>query len=179
MANKYEGTKTEANLKTALAGEAQAHTKYEFFASVARKEGYVQLAEIWEETSRNEREHAELWFKELGLLGDTAANLKMSADGENYEYTTMYPEFAAVAREEGFEVLARRFELVAAVEKAHEERYLALLERVKNETTFKGDAPIGWICLNCGHIHYGEDAPETCPTCLHPKAYFERLAKNY
>lgn len=179
MANKYAGTKTEANLQEAFSGESKAHTKYQYFASVARKEGYVQLAEIWEETSRNEKEHAKLWFKELGLLGDTEANLKASAEGENYEYTEMYPGFAAVAREEGFEALACRFELVAAVEEVHEARYLKLLDRVKNQSTFKGDAPLGWKCINCGYIHHGEEAPEVCPTCLHAKAYFERLAQNY
>lgn len=179
MANKYAGTKTEANLKEAFAGESQAHTKYQYFASVAKKEGYVQLAEIWEETSRNEKEHAKLWFKELELLGDTEANLKASAEGENYEHSEMYPGFAAVAREEGFDALARRFELVADVEKVHEERYLKLLDRVKKQTVFKGDAPIGWKCINCGYIFHGEEVPEKCPTCLHPKAYFERLAQNY
>lgn len=179
MANKYDGTKTMANLAAAFAGESQAHTKYQYFASVAKKEGYEQIAAIWEETSKNEKEHAKLWFKELGLLGNTEENLISSAGGENYEWSEMYPEFAAEAKKEGFNELAARFELVAGVEKAHEARYRKLLERVRDQKVFQGDAPEGWKCRNCGHIHMGDDALDMCPTCNHPKAHFERLARNY
>jgi len=179
MANKYEGTKTHANLEAAFSGESQAHTKYAYFASVARKEGYQQIADIWEETSKNEKEHAKLWFKELELLGDTQANLIASAAGEHYEWSEMYPEFAKVAREEGFNEVAARFEMVAKVEQAHEARYNTLREHLEEKKTFAGDAPEGWKCLNCGHIHTGENAPGVCPVCAHPQAYFERLARNY
>lgn len=179
MANQYDGTKTKENLEAAFAGESKAHTQYEFFSSVARKEGYVQMAEIWEETSMNEKEHAKLWFKELGLLGDTQANLVSSAAGEHYEWSEMYPSFAKTAREEGFNALAVRFEMVAKVENAHENRYNALLARLENKQVFKDDAPDGWKCLNCGYIHIGPEAPQACPACAHPQAFFERVAYNY
>lgn len=177
--SKYEGTKTKDNLMAAFAGESMAHTKYAYYASVAKKAGYEQIAEIWQETSLNEKEHAKLWFKELELLGDVSYNLKASAEGENHEWTEMYPEFAKVAREEGFEALAKRFELVAQVEEAHEKRYKKLMERIDENTVFKGDAPVAWKCRNCGYITEGETPPKVCPTCLHPQAYFERLAQNY
>lgn len=177
--SKYEGTKTKDNLMAAFGGESMARGKYTYFASVAKKAGYEQIADIFQETAFNEQEHAKMWFKELGLLGDTAANLEEAAKGENYEHTEMYPEFAKVAREEGFPELAARFDLVAKVEAAHEKRYHALLTRVQNDLVFKGDAPQGWKCRNCGHIHMSPDAPEVCPTCAHAKAYFERLSTNY
>lgn len=177
--SKYNGTKTYDNLMQAFAGESMARNKYTYFASVAKKAGFEQIAAIFEETAGNEKEHAELWFKELECLGDTIANLGEAAGGEHYEWAEMYPGMAADARAEGFTELATKFENVAKVEAAHEKRYLALLERVKNETVFKGDAAQGWKCRNCGHIHQGPDAPEVCPTCAHAKAYFERLATNY
>ena len=175
-----KGTRTEANLQTAFAGESMARNKYTFFASKAKKDGYVQIAKIFEETAANEKEHAKIWFKLLnGGSDDTAANLKAAAEGENYEWTDMYARMAREAREEGFEELAVKFELVAKVEAAHERRYNKLLESLKNDKTFKGDAPLGWKCRNCGYIHEGPEAPEVCPCCAHPKAYFERKVENY
>ena len=174
------GTRTEANLQTAFAGESMARNKYTFFASKAKKDGYVQIAKIFEETAANEKEHAKIWFKLLnGGIDDTAANLKAAAEGENYEWTDMYARMAREAREEGFEELAVKFELVAKVEAAHERRYNKLLESLKNDKTFKGDAPLGWKCRNCGYVHEGPEAPEVCPCCAHPKAYFERKVENY
>ena len=176
-----KGTKTEKNLWTAFAGESQARNKYTFYASKARKDGYVQIAKIFEETAANEKEHAELWFKALhgDAIPGTADNLLDAAEGENYEWTDMYARMAREAREEGFEELAVKFELVAKVEAAHERRYNKLLESLKNDKTFKGDAPLGWKCRNCGYIHEGPEAPEVCPCCAHPKAYFERKVENY
>lgn len=175
-----KGSKTEANLMTAFAGESQARNKYTYYASKAKKDGYVQIAAIFEETANNEKEHAKMWFKLLhGGIGDTVDNLKDAAAGENYEWTDMYARMAREAREEGFEELAVKFELVAKVEAAHERRYLKLLESYKNDKTFKDDAPLGWKCRNCGYIHEGPEAPEVCPCCAHPKAYFERKVENY
>lgn len=174
-----KGSKTEANLKAAFNGESQARNKYTFFASVARKEGYEQIAAIFEETANNEKEHAKLWAKALAMISDTAANLEEAANGENYEWTTMYREFAETAREEGFEELARAFEEVAGVEEAHEKRYRALLERVHSGTVFRRDRPIKWHCRNCGYIHEGTEPPEVCPACAHPRAFYEPLAENY
>ena len=179
--NNLQGTKTEANLMTAFAGESQAHTKYKYYASKARKEGYVQIGNLFEETANNEKEHAKIWFKLLhdGDIPATSTNLLDAANGENYEWTDMYARMAREAREEGFEELAVKFELVAKVEAAHERRYNKLLESLKNDKTFKGDAPLGWKCRNCGYIHEGPEAPEVCPCCAHPKAYFERKVENY
>ena len=176
-----KGTKTEANLMEAFAGESMARGKYTYYASKAKKEGYVQIANFFEETAKNEQEHAKLWFKALhdGEIKDTMTNLADAAAGENYEWTDMYDRMAKEAREEGFEELALKFELVAKVEAAHEKRYLKLLENYKNGTTFKGDAPLGWKCNNCGYIHEGENAPGICPACNHPQAHFERKAENY
>ena len=175
-----KGSKTEANLWTAFAGESQARNKYTYFASAAKKAGYEQIAAIFEETAGNEKEHAKMWFKELGGIGDTAANLRAAAEGENGEWTSMYPEMAATAREEGFTRLAYLFEAVAAIEKEHEERYLKLLANLEGDVVFKtDDENTVWICRNCGHIHVGKEAPEVCPVCAHPQAYFERRATNY
>ena len=175
-----KGSKTEANLWTAFAGESQARTKYTYFASAAKKAGYEQIAAIFEETAGNEKEHAKMWFKELGGIGDTAANLRAAAEGENGEWTSMYPEMAATAREEGFTRLAYLFEAVAAIEKEHEERYLKLLANLEGDVVFKtDDENTVWICRNCGHIHVGKEAPKVCPVCAHPQAYFERRATNY
>lgn len=178
MAN-INGTKTEANLKTAFAGESQAFAKYSYFASQAQKDGYVQIGNIFTETAGNEKEHAKLWFKQLKGIGTTAENLKAAAAGEHYEWTDMYATFAAEAREEGFEEIAKLFDGVAAIEKGHEERYLTLLKEVEDGTVFKKDGVVVWKCLNCGHIHVAEDAPKMCPVCAHPRDYFELLAKNY
>ena len=174
-----KGSRTEANLLAAFAGESQARNKYSYFASQAKKEGYEQIAAIFTETADNEKEHAKMWFKQLGLLGNTAENLKAAAEGENYEWTDMYKEFAEVAREEGFDDIAVLFDRIAAVEKHHEERYLALLENVEEKKVFARDAEMIWICRNCGHIHVGNEAPELCPTCAHPKAYFQLYVKAY
>ncbi len=175
-----KGSKTEANLWTAFAGESQARNKYTYFASAAKKAGYEQIAAIFEETANNEKEHAKIWFKELGGIGDTMENLKAAAAGENEEWTSMYPEMAATAREEGFTRLAYLFEAVAAIEKEHEERYLQLLANLENDVVFKtDDENTVWICRNCGHIHVGKDAPAVCPVCAHPQAYFERRKVNY
>ena len=177
-----KGSKTEQNLLAAFAGESQARNKYTYYASKAKKEGYEQIAALFLETAENEKEHAKLWFKYLegGEIKSTMENLKDAAAGENYEWTDMYAEFARVAEEEGFTEIAARFKLVAAVEKHHEERYLKLLENIEKNQVFTKDTGIViWKCRNCGHIHIGEKAPEICPTCAHPKAYFELEAKNY
>ena len=174
-----KGTKTEKNLMEAFAGESMARNKYTYFASVAKKEGYEQLAAIFEETAGNEKEHAKLWFKELNGIGDTAENLLAAAEGENYEWTDMYDGFAKTADEEGFHALAQRFRLVAAIEKHHEERYRALLHNVEMAEVFAKSEVKVWECRNCGHIVVGEKAPEVCPTCNHPQSYFEIHAENY
>ena len=174
-----KGSKTEKNLMTALAGEAEARTKYTFFASVAKKEGYEQIAAIFLKTAENEKEHAKLWFKALGYLGDTASNLLDAANGENYEWTDMYERFAREAEEEGFTELAARFRGVAKIEKSHEERYRALLKNVEMQQVFeKADMTI-WECRNCGHLVMGKKAPEICPVCNHPKSFFEVRKENY
>ena len=174
-----KGSKTEANLLTAFAGECQARTKYTYYASQAKKEGYEQIADIFMETAENEKEHAKLWFKELNGIGDTAENLLSAAEGENYEWTDMYDGFAKTADEEGFHELAQRFRLVAAIEKHHEERYRALLHNVEMAEVFAKSEVKVWECRNCGHIVVGEKAPEVCPTCNHPQSYFEIHAENY
>ena len=175
-----KGSKTEANLMTAFAGESQARNKYTYYASKAKKDGYVQIAAIFEETANNEKEHAKMWFKLLhGGIGDTVDNLKDAAAGENYEWTDMYATFAKEAREEGFTEIAALFDGVAKIEKEHEERYLALLKNIEDGVVFKKDNVRVWKCRNCGHIHVGESAPEVCPVCAHPQAYFELQAKNY
>ena len=176
-----KGTQTEKNLQTAFAGESQARNKYTYFASQAKKEGYEQIAAIFLETADNEKEHAEMWFKYLhdGKVPSTVENLKDAASGENFEWTEMYAQMAKEAREEGFEEIATKFELVGAIEKHHEERYLALLEKVKAEKVFVSEDVVIWKCRNCGHIHVGKEAPEVCPTCNHARSYFERLAENY
>lgn len=174
-----KGTKTEKNLWEAFAGEAQARVKYEFFASVARKEGYEQIAAFFEETSHNEKEHAKLWFKALEELGSTPENLLSAAKGENYEWTTMYAEFAKVAEEEGFKKLAKQFQMVADVEKVHEERYRKLLKNVEENKVFEKDEATTWECRNCGHLHYGPKALNVCPVCLHSQSFFEVRKTNY
>ena len=174
-----KGSRTEQNLMTAFAGESQARNKYTYFASVAKKEGYEQIAAIFLETAENEKEHAKLWFKALGELGTTAENLKSAAAGENYEWTEMYAEFAKVAREEGFTKLAYQFEAVAKIEKEHEERYLKLLENVETAKVFAKAGITVWVCRNCGHLHIAEAAPALCPVCAHPQAYFEVKANNF
>lgn len=176
-----KGSKTEQCLQQAFAGESQARNKYTYFASKARKEGYVQIANLFEETAANEKEHAKIWFKLLegGDIKDTASNLQAAAAGENYEYTDMYPSFAKIAREEGFTRIATLFEMVAAIEKSHEERYLALLKNVKEGLVFSRDGEQVWRCSNCGHIVIGKKAPGVCPVCGHPQAYFELISKNY
>ena len=168
-----KGSKTEKNLMTALAGEAEARTKYTFFASVAKKEGYEQIAEIFLKTAENEKEHAKLWFKALGYLGDTASNLLDAANGENYEWTDMYERFAREAEEEGFTELAARFRGVAKIEKSHEERYRALLKNVEMQQVFEKAEMTIWECRNCGHLVMGKKAPEVCPVCNHPKSFVE------
>lgn len=176
-----KGSKTEQNLLTAFAGESQARNKYTYYASKAKKEGYEQIAAIFLETADNEKEHAELWFKYLhdGKVPTTEVNLLDAAEGENFEWTDMYKHMAEVAREEGFKEIAAKFELVGKIEKEHEERYRALLEKVKAEKVFVSEDVVIWKCRNCGHIHVGKAAPEICPTCAHPKSYFERQSKNY
>ena len=174
-----KGSKTEMNLLAAFAGESQAHTKYQYYASRAKKDGYEQMAAIFAETAGNEKEHAKLWFKELQGIGDTAENLLSAAEGENYEWTDMYDGFAKTAEEEGFPELAARFRLVAAIEKHHEERYRALLHNVEMAEVFAKSEVKVWECRNCGHIVVGEKAPEICPTCNHPQSYFEIHAENY
>ncbi len=179
MSNKYAGTKTEANLLAAFAGESQARNKYTYFASAAKKAGYEQIAELFLKTADNEKEHAKLWFKELGLLGDIAENLKSAAEGENYEWTDMYAGFADVAEEEGFIELAAKFRAVALIEKSHEERYLALLNNVEMQAVFEKAEETMWECRNCGHLVIGKKAPQVCPVCAHPQSYFEVRKENY
>ncbi|MCD7741006.1 MAG: rubrerythrin family protein [Ruminococcus sp.] len=177
--SKYTGTQTEKNLKTAFSGESEARNKYTYFASTAKKQGYEQIAALFQKTADNEKEHAKMWFKELEGIGNTAENLLAAAEGENYEWTDMYAGFAKTAEEEGFPELAAKFRLVAAIEKQHEERYRALLKNVENGEVFeKGEVKI-WECRNCGHIVVGTKAPEVCPTCNHPQSYFEVRAENY
>ena len=175
------GSKTEANLMAAFAGESQARNKYTYYASAAKKEGYNQIAAIFEETAGNEKEHAKMWFKLLhdGKVPDTLTNLKDAAAGENYEWTDMYAQFAAVAKEEGFDHIAYLFEAVGKIEKEHEERYNNLIDNIENGKVFERDGIVVWKCSNCGHIHIGTKAPEVCPVCAHPKAYFEIKADNY
>ena len=177
--NKYAGTQTEKNLMAAFSGESEARNKYTYFASKAKKEGFEQIAALFQKTADNEKEHAKLWFKELNGLGDTAQNLAAAAEGENYEWTDMYAGFAETAEKEGFHELAAKFRLVAEVEKHHEERYRALLKNVETAQVFEKSEVKVWECRNCGHIMVGTKAPEICPTCAHPKAYFEINAKNY
>lgn len=177
--NKYSGTKTEKNLLEAFAGESQARNKYTYFASVAKKQGFEQIAALFLKTADNEKEHAKLWFKELCGIGDTAENLAAAADGENYEWTDMYDGFAKTADEEGFPELAQRFRLVGEIEKHHEERYRALLKNVETAEVFKKSEVKVWECRNCGHIAVGVGAPEVCPACNHPQSFFEVHAENY
>jgi len=174
-----KGTKTEKNLLEAFAGESQARNKYTYFASVAKKEGYEQIAAIFLETAGNEKEHAELWFKALEGIGATSENLLAAAEGEHGEWTEMYERMAAEAREEGFHVLADAFTAVAKIEKSHEERYLKLLENIENGEVFKRAGGKAWLCRNCGHIEHSEEAPQVCPVCAHSQAYFELCANNY
>ena len=176
-----KGSKTEANLQAAFAGESQATNKYTYFASKAKKDGYMQIAAIFEETAKNEREHAKMWYKLLngGEISSTEENLRMAAEGENYEWTDMYKDFAKTAREEGFDDIARLFDGVAAIEAEHEKRYLALLDNVKGGVVFSRDGDVIWQCSNCGHICIGKQAPEVCPVCSHPKSYFQIKAENY
>ena len=176
-----KGTKTEQNLMTAFAGESQARNKYTYFASKAKKDGYVQIAKIFEETADNEKEHAKMWFKLLegGSVKDTISNLKAAAEGENFEWTDMYAGFAEEARKEGFDEIAVLFEGVAAIEKEQEERYRQLLARVEGDAVFSRDGDVIWQCSNCGHICVGKKAPEVCPVCAHPQAYFQVKAENY
>ena len=177
--SKYAGTQTEKNLWEAFAGESQARNKYTYFASKAKKEGYEQISALFLKTAENEKEHAKMWFKELEGIGDTAANLKAAADGENYEWTDMYEGFAKTAEEEGFAELADKFRKVAAIENHHEERYRALLQNVETKTVFEKSEVKVWECRNCGHIVVGTKAPDVCPTCDHPQAYFEVNCENY
>lgn len=181
MTTKYDGTKTKENLEKAFAGESQARNKYDYYASKAKKDGFEQIAAIFAETALNEKEHAKMWYKELhgGEMEGTETNLKAAADGENYEWTDMYAGFAKVAREEGFEELAEKFEGVAAIEKSHEERYRKLLANVREKKVFSKDGEAIWVCRNCGHIVVGKEAPEVCPVCNHPQSYFELKAENY
>lgn len=177
--NKYSGTQTEKNLAAAFAGESQARNKYTYFASVAKKEGYEQIAAMFQKTADNEKEHAKMWFKELSGIGDTKQNLASAADGENHEWTDMYEGFAKTAQEEGFVELAAKFRMVAAIEKHHEERYRALLKNVETAAVFEKSEVRIWECRNCGHIVVGTAAPEKCPVCNHPQSYFEVCAENY
>ena len=179
MTNKYEGTQTEKNLEAAFAGESQARNKYTYFASVAKKEGYEQISSLFLKTADNEKEHAKMWFKELSGLGDTSENLAAAAEGENYEWTDMYEGFAKTAEEEGFPELAKKFRLVAEIEKHHEERYRALLANIENDRVFKRNEKKVWICTNCGEIIVGEEAPKECPVCAHPQGYFQLHVINY
>lgn len=176
---KYSGTQTEKNLEAAFAGESQARNKYTYFASVAKKQGFEQIADLFLKTANNEKEHAKMWFKELNGIGDTAENLLAAAEGENYEWTDMYEDFAKTAEEEGFTELAHKFRLVAAIEKHHEERYRALLRNVETAEVFKRSEIKVWECRNCGHIVVGKEAPEVCPVCNHPQSNFEIHAENY
>ncbi|MBO4496953.1 MAG: rubrerythrin family protein [Lachnospiraceae bacterium] len=179
MGSKYEGTQTQKNLEAAFAGESQARNKYTYFASKARKEGFEQIAELFELTANNEKEHAKLWFKELGGIGTTAENLLAAAEGENHEWTDMYEGFAKTAEEEGFKALAAKFRGVAAIEKRHEERYRALLHNIEAQEVFKKSEVKVWECRNCGHIVVGTAAPAACPVCAHPQNYFEISSENY
>ena len=179
MSNKYEGTKTEQNLRDAFSGESEARNKYTYFASKAKKEGYEQIAALFLKTAENEKEHAKMWFKELGGIGTTAENLSAAADGENFEWTDMYEGFAKTAEEEGFPELAAKFRAVGEIEKHHEERYRALLANVNTAKVFEKSEVKVWECRNCGHIVVGTKAPEVCPVCSHPQAYFEVHAENY
>lgn len=179
MADKYAGTQTKKNLEAAFAGESQARNKYTYFASKAKKEGYEQIAALFLKTAENEKEHAKMWFKELNGIGSTAENLEAAADGENYEWTDMYENFAVTADEEGFHELAEKFRMVAMIEKKHEERYRSLLANVKAMEVFQKSGIVIWECRNCGHIVVGEKAPEVCPVCAHPQSYFEVRAENY
>lgn len=176
-----KGTKTEECLKAAFAGESQAHTKYSYFSSKAKKDGYVQISEIFAETARNEKEHAKIWYKYLhgGAVADTQSNLKDASEGENYEWEDMYPTFAKIAREEGFPEIAARFELVGEVEKHHEARYKKLLENIEDGIVFSRDGDMVWQCINCGHIVVGKKAPKICPVCSHPQSYFQIDPENY
>ena len=174
-----KGSKTEQNLRTAFAGETQARTKYDYFASKARKDGYVQIAKLFEETAANEKEHAKIWFKLLSGIGSTEENLRSAAEGENYEWTDMYAHMAQEAREEGFDHIADLFQQVGQIEKEHEERYRKLLANVENGLVFSRDGDMVWQCSNCGHIVVGTAAPEVCPTCLYSKSFFEILAEEY
>ena len=177
--SKYAGTKTEQNLMEAFSGESQARNKYTYYASAARKAGFVQMANIFEETANQEKEHAKMWFKEFHGIGNVEENLVDAAAGENYEWTDMYKRMAEEAEAEGFTELAAKFRGVAEVEAAHEKRYQKLLDHYREGKTFKDEAPLGWKCNNCGYIYEGEEAPEVCPVCAHPKAYFERKVENY
>lgn len=179
MANKYSGTKTEENLRTAVSGESQARNKYTYFASKAKKDGFEQIADLFLKTADNEKEHAKMWFKELNGIGTTAENLVSAAEGENFEWTDMYADFAKTAEEEGFTELAEKFRMVAAIEKTHEERYRALLHNVETKEVFEKSEVKVWECRNCGHIVVGVKAPQVCPVCNHPQAYFEIHAENY
>lgn len=179
MGNKYAGTQTEKNLMEAFSGESQARNKYTYFASKAKKEGFEQISSLFLKTADNEKEHAKMWFKELEGIGNTAENLAAAAEGENYEWTDMYDGFAKTAEAEGFPELAEKFRMVAAIEKAHEERYRALLHNVEAQEVFAKSEVKVWECRNCGHIEVGEKAPEVCPVCAHPQAYFEVHAENY
>ena len=176
-----KGTKTEANLMTAFAGESQARNKYTYYASKAKKEGYEQIAAIFTETAGNELEHAKMWFKLLcgGEIPDTITNLKDAANGENYEHTEMYKEFSEVAKEEGFDEIARLFKAVGAIEKEHETRYRRLIDNIKEDRVFNKEESVVWVCRNCGHVHVGKTAPKVCPTCNHPQSYFEMKNMNY
>ncbi len=179
MTNKYSGTQTEKNLEAAFAGESQARNKYTYFASVAKKEGFEQMAEIFMKTADNEKEHAKLWFKELQGIGNTAENLTAAAEGENHEWTDMYEGFAKTAEEEGFTALAKKFRMVAAIEKHHEERYRALLHNIENQEVFAKSEVKVWECRNCGHIAVGTQAPSVCPVCAHPQSFFEIHPDNF
>ncbi len=179
MENKYKGTKTEKNLETAFAGESQARNKYTYFASVAKKEGFEQISALFLKTADNEKEHAKMWLKELQGIGNTAENLAEASNGENYEWTDMYEEFAKTAEAEGFKELAEKFRMVGAIEKHHEERYRALLKNVEAKKVFEKSEVKVWECRNCGHIAVGTKAPEVCPVCAHPRSYFEVHAENY
>ena len=174
-----KGSRTESNLWKAFAGESEARNKYTYFASKAKKDGFVQISKLFEETANNEKEHAKIWFKLLGGIGTTEENLLSAAEGENYEWTDMYAEFAKVAREEGFDDIASLFEGVAQIEKEHEERYRKLLANIEGGLVFSREGDMIWECSNCGHIHIGKEAPEVCPVCAHPKAHFQLKANNY
>ena len=179
MANKYAGTQTEKNLREAFSGESQARNKYTYFASKAKKDGFEQISALFLKTADNEKEHAKMWFKELNGIGSTAENLASAADGENYEWTDMYEEFAKTAEEEGFPKLAAKFRMVGAIEKKHEERYRAFVQNIENATVFAKEGEVVWQCRNCGFIYTGKEAPQVCPACLHPQAYFEVKKENY